>query len=919
MSDDRDIEKNYSQFFLHSNDLLCIASFNGYFKFLNPVWKKTFDWSDWEFQNKPFIDFAHPEDRDACMTAYSKLVAGEEIFGLESRFLCQDGSHKWLSWNATASSNERLIYAVARDITAKKENEVIQQQYIKELEALKVALSIHSLVAITDKQGKITYANEKFCEVSQYSQAELIGQDHRIINSSYHSKEFFKNLWRTISLGHLWKGEIKNKAKDGTYYWVDTLIVPFLDKIGKPYQYVAIRTDITQRKLSELALLERSRLSLLSAEISLALSQSSSLPEILQSCTKTLSQYLEIAFVCIWTFENQTHQIQLQAGVRCTDRTCETLTNSQDFPNHTVLANSIIGLMTKNNQALFNEEVTLKNEEAFLEPFLSNFLLAAYPLIIEQRSIGIIALFSQELFTNSTHNLLNWIANNIAVAIDRIWAREELFSRREALLLRLANQIRNSLELDTILAKAVCEIHTLLQIDRCYFLRYLPTLPQPTLTITHEARNPELPTMIGNLPIQKAAFLVNILLNEEVICIDSTNSAGILDCDTQEFFFKSDIKAQLLLPVKNKSGEFGAIVCSHSCEKRTWSHSEISLLQAVTDQLAIAIDHAQLYRESRAATLAAQTHAEKLSETLQKLQETQTQLIQQEKMSSLGQLVAGVAHEINNPVNFIHGNITHASEYIQDLQYLLRLYNQHYPAPHPEIQSFCEEIEIDFLADDLSKLFSSMRIGTHRIREIVLSLRNFSRLDEAAKKPVDIHEGLENTLLILQHRLKSSNYNISIVKEYSHLPSVDCYPGQLNQVFMNILTNAIDALEEGLGAGDWGQGTINVQSPIAITPYPQRGPRVPQSPIPTIHISTTVGSNNFAVIQIADNGVGMTENVRQRLFDPFFTTKPVGKGTGLGLSISYQIIVEKHGGSLKCISEPGKGTEFLIQIPISSN
>ncbi|WP_148662771.1 PAS domain S-box protein [Scytonema hofmannii] len=901
MSDERETEKNYSQFFSHSNDLLCIASFNGYFKCLNPVWTKIFGWSEQEFKNKPFIDFAHPEDRNVCIAAYAKLVSGEEVFGLESRFLGQDGSYKWLSWNASVSGDEQLVYAVARDITARKESEISQKQYIKELEALKFALNIHSLVAITDKQGKITYANEKFCEISQYSQTELIGQDHRIVNSGYHSKDFFENLWRTISQGNIWKGEIKNKAKDGTYYWVDTLIVPFLDKMAKPYQYVAIRTDITQRKLSELALLERSRLSLLSAEISLALSQSGSVPEILQSCTKTLSQYLDIAFVCIWTFENQTHQIQLQAGIHCTDRTCQTLTNNQDFPNHAVLANSIIGLMTKNNQALFNEEVTIKNEEEFLEPFFSNFLLAAYPLIIEQQSIGIIALFSKELFTNSTHNLLNWIANNIAVAIDRIWAREELLSRREALLLGLASQIRNSLELDTILATAVCEIRCLLQIDRCYFLRYLPNLPQPTLTITHEARNPNLPSMLGDIPMEKVTFLVNILLERELLCIDATNSTCLLDSVPQEFFSKFGITAQLLLPVKNNSSEFGAIVCSHSCEKHTWSHSEISLLQAVTDQLAIAIDHAQLYTESRAATLAAQTHAEKLSETLHKLQETQSQLIQHEKMSSLGQLVAGVAHEINNPVNFIHGNITHASEYIQDLLEVLKLYNQHYPYPDPEIRSFCEEIEIDFIADDLGKLLSSMKMGTNRIREIVLSLRNFSRLDEAEKKPVDIHEGLENTLLILQHRLKSSKCNISVVKEYGHLPLVDCYPGQLNQVFMNILTNAIDALDEGIEHGVSGIGSDFYTH------------------CPTIHISTAVGSNNFALIQIADNGFGMTEDVRKRLFDPFFTTKPVGKGTGLGLSISYQIIVEKHGGSLKCRSESGKGTEFLIQIPICSN
>ncbi|WP_460206162.1 PAS domain S-box protein [Scytonema sp. NUACC21] len=899
MSKYKKTEEKYSQFFSMSNDLLYIASFNGDFQVLNPAWTKTLGWSIQELLNKPFVDFAHPEDREASILAYTKLVSGEELIGLESRFLCKDGSYKWLSWNATSSGDDRLIYGVARDITSRKENEIAQQQYVKELEALKFALNAHSLVAITDPQGRITHANEKFCEVSQYLREELIGQDHRLINSGYHSKEFFENLWKTISQGKIWKGEIKNKAKDGSFYWVDTLIVPFLDARGKPYQYVAIRTDITQRKFSELALLERSRLSLLSAEISLSLSQSGSLTEILQNCTKILSQYLDLAFICIWTFENQSHQIQLQAGIHCTEIACQTLTKTQDFPNHTVLANNIIELMAKNNQAILNEEVILKNEEKFLEPLISTFLLSAYPLIIEQQSIGIIALFSKLSFSTPTHNLLNWIANNIAIAIDRIWAREELLSRREALLLSLASQIRNSLELDTILGTAVSEIRSLLQIDRCYFLQYLTHLSRPTLTITHEAKNPNLPSMLGELPLEKGDLLINALLNQELICIDDTNNGCCLESDIQKFFSQFEINSQLLLPVKNNSGEYSAIVCSHSCGKRTWSNSEIGLLQAVTDQLAIAIDHARLYTESRAATLAAQTHAEKLSEALHKLQETQSQLIQHEKMSSLGQLVAGVAHEINNPVNFIHGNVTYAIEYIQDLLDLLKLYQENYPYPAAEIRDFCEEIDLSFIADDLTKLLSSMKIGTNRIREIVLGLRNFSRLDEAEKKSVDIHEGLENTLLILQHRLKTNRGNIFVVKEYGNLPLVECYPGQLNQVLMNILTNALDALEESFVVGD-------------LSSVEEEGQRTN----PKIWINTEVVDDNSILIRIADNGVGMTESVRSRLFDPFFTTKPVGKGTGLGLSICYQIVVEKHGGSLNCRSEPGKGTEFLIQIPI---
>jgi signal transduction histidine kinase len=636
-----------------------------------------------------------------------------------------------------------------------------------------------------------------------------------------------------------------------------------------------------------LALLERSRLSVLSAEVSFALSQSGTLSEIMQNCINNISQSLNLALVCIWTCERQSEQLQLQAGIQCQDTQCHALKNTQDFPEHIVLANNIMGSMAQSYQPIFNDQVKLQNQ------VYANLYLSAYPLIIEQHLIGVMALFSQQLFTEPTHGLLNWIANNIAVAIDRVWAREELLSRREALLLRLAGQIRSSLDLNTILEIAVTEIRSLLQIDRCYFLQYLPNITQPCLRITHEAIDLKLPSMLGDVPLQNNTWLVEALVNQELICIDNTENNVRLAQATPEILSTFNITSQLLLPVKSNCGEFAAIVCSHCSGERVWSPSDIALLQAVTDQLAIAIDHAQLYIQSRETALAAQTQAEKLTQTLYQLQQTQSQLVQQEKMSSLGQLVAGVAHEINNPVNFIHGNISHAKEYLQDILQLLNLYQKHYPQADQEIQDFTEEIDIDFIIDDLQKILSSMNMGTNRIREIVLSLRNFSRLDEADKKLVDIHEGIENTLLILHHRWKTNGIGlgISIIKEYSEIPLVDCYPGQLNQVLMNILTNAIDALEESV-----------VQGKIIHNPQ--------------ICIRTELVDSKFASIRITDNGVGMTEEIRNRLFDPFFTTKPVGKGTGLGLSISYQIIVEKHGGTLQCMSEPGKGTEFWIQIPI---
>lgn len=286
-----------------------------------------------------------------------------------------------------------------------------------------------------------------------------------------------------------------------------------------------------------------------------------------------------------------------------------------------------------------------------------------------------------------------------------------------------------------------------------------------------------------------------------------------------------------------------------------------------------------------------------LKNTLSELQRTQSQVIQSEKMSSLGQLVAGVAHEINNPVNFIHANLDYVQEYTQHLLALMQLYQQHDSNPAPEIKTAIEDMDLEFLQSDLPKMLSSMKVGTDRICQIVLSLRNFSRTDEAEFKSVDIHEGIDSTLMILQHRLKAKpeQPDIEVIKDYGNLPLIECYAGQLNQVFMNILVNAIDALEES--------NALRTYQEIKNNPS-------------QIRIRTSVVNSTWLEVAIADNGVGISKEFQQRIFDPFFTTKPVGKGTGMGMSISYQIITEKHGGKLECFSTSGVGTEFIIQIPL---
>jgi two-component system, NtrC family, sensor kinase len=329
------------------------------------------------------------------------------------------------------------------------------------------------------------------------------------------------------------------------------------------------------------------------------------------------------------------------------------------------------------------------------------------------------------------------------------------------------------------------------------------------------------------------------------------------------------------------------------------SESVLEAISLVANEIAIGIKRKQAELALLASEAQLRQQTQNLEQTLGELQRTQSQLIQSEKMSSLGQLVAGVAHEINNPISFIFCNITHADTYTQDLLQLIQLYQKHYPQPVAEIQAQAEAIDLEFMLEDLPKLLTSMKVGAERIQQIVLSLRTFSRMDEAQIKQVNIHDGIDSTLTILQNRLKAKPDcpEIEVIKDYGNLPLVECYAGQLNQVFMNILCNAIDALEEGHKS--------------RVIEHRKQD----QSP-PTIRIRTQLIQPNQVIIQIADNGPGMTETVRQRLFDPFFTTKPVGKGTGMGLSISYQIITERHGGSLQCISSPGQGAELAIQIPL---
>ena len=332
---------------------------------------------------------------------------------------------------------------------------------------------------------------------------------------------------------------------------------------------------------------------------------------------------------------------------------------------------------------------------------------------------------------------------------------------------------------------------------------------------------------------------------------------------------------------------FTALILAAVLAERTTAEDKLRV--AIAD---LATMNAELEQRVTERTQELDDKNKYLQTTLRELHQVQAQMVQSEKMSSLGQMVAGIAHEINNPVNFIHGNLNHMQNYVKSLLCLVGKYQTYYPSPTAELQADIEESDLEFIREDTPKVLSSMQIGTQRIREIVLSLRNFSRLDESALKQADIHEGLESTLLIVKHRLSlpNSSAKIQVVRDYGELPQVECYPGSLNQVFMNVLTNAIDALEQHLAQMDEGE-------------------------LPTITLRTDV-CDRWVTIAIADNGPGIPKTIHEQVFDPFFTTKPVGQGTGMGMSTSYQIITQKHGGKLTFDSAPGKGTEFTIKIPL---
>ncbi len=665
-------------------------------------------------------------------------------------------------------------------------------------------------------------------------------------------------------------------------------------------QNTLLQQEISDRHHAEAALLERVKIAALEADVGVALAQGQNLQEMLSRCASALFKHLDGAFARLWTLNERENILELQASAGM-------YTYLNGDHSRIKVGQFKIGLIAQERQPqlthdILNDPQIHDREWAKREGMVA---FAGYPLIVENRLVGVMALFTRHHPTEIILQAMASIANSIAVGIDRFWTEEELRKSEERWQLALQ----------------------------------------------------------GN---NDGIWDWNIQTNEAFISSRNQKILGYEDQEIGNYVHVHDwtshihpddigwVKAAMQDHLNQKTPYYAVeyrVRCKDNHYKWVLSRGQalwdeqgqpVRMVGSITD-----ISDRKIAEEAlRQSEAREREKATQLEQILSELQHTQTQLIHTEKMSSLGQMLAGIAHEINNPVSFIYGNLIHAKTYFRDLLQVIETYQQAYPNPTPMIEKIVEETDLKFVVEDWQKLINSMEVGAKRIHEIVRSLQLFCRQSESDLNTVDIHEAIDNTLLILQHRLKAQNLSacdisspsvagcdtvlhpyIEVIKDYGQLPKVTCYASQLNQVFMNLLSNAIDALQtkpcprvitihtevhsESSVLNPQLEEPLHTQrSKLKILSLARRS-RKDSSQL----IHTKTQNSPSVIIRISDNGTGISEDVCQQIFDPFFTTKPVGSGTGLGLAISYQIVVEKHGGQLSCVSIPGQGTEFIVEIP----
>ncbi|MGK7900325.1 MAG: PAS domain S-box protein [Hormoscilla sp.] len=857
---------------------------------------------------------------DPFFTAYKKAVTTQSV---EKFTAFHAPTAKWFEVRAYPSASGLSVFL--QDITEHKQN-------LARLELLEAAIAASSNgVVISDMLAAdqpLIYCNPAFEKLTGYGPSDIIGRNCRFLQGPDTDQTEVDKIRACIREGKNGRVVLKNYRKDGTPFWNELIISPVRDRSGQVTHFIGVQKDITARRQAEAALRKsEARFQRLAANVPGMIYQfrlsgdgSMSFPYLSPGCLELLEIDPTVGQSNISLMLDVIHPRDRQSFDDSVAVSAATLapwrwqgrfiTPSgklkwlQAASRPEKQANGDIiwdGLMIDISDRILAEEKLRKSEAN----------------LAEAQKVAHIGSWELDVATKA----VTWSAEIFGIfGLDPMAAAPTFSDRqihpgdRELWLESMQQGLTEGkpYELDVRIIRPDGQI------------RYVQAKGKPTLNA--EGQVTKLFNTVLDITERKqteAALWQHIqmldLANDTIMIQELDGTVVYWNQGAEQLYGwkkKEAIGANvhsLLQTVWPQDSLDGA---KNRCIERGYWQGELLHTKRDGQQITVAsrwtlqrdengdpfaileINNDITERKQAEVALreASQREREKalqLERTLQELQRTQTQLVQNEKMISLGQIVAGVAHEINNPVSFIYSNLTHADIYARDILELLQLYQQYYPDPTPEIEAIASDIELDFLTEDFPRLMDSMKVGAERIRQIVLSLRNFSRLDEASFKQVNIHEGLESTLLILQHRLHGTTpgnlvgRKIQVIKEYGDLPPVQCYPGELNQVFMNILANAIDALEE----------CQNISNP-------------------QIRITTQLIEGQRVRISIADNGPGMTESVQLRLFDPFFTSKPVGKGTGLGLSISYQTVVEQHHGHLSCVSAPDLGAEFIIEIPL---
>ncbi|MEP6485718.1 PAS domain S-box protein [Microcoleus vaginatus GB2-A3] len=851
-----------------------------YFDF---YWKSMLGYAESEIENnlKGWESLLHPEDRVKVMECLNSYLEGEtDIYEVEFRMLNKAGNWQWIlamgkvveydEWGAPLR-----ITGTHKDISARVAAEAEKTQLIASLQQLAEQLQAAQKIARignweSDREtGIITWSEELFRVYGRElnrppTMEELLEQIH-----PDDKERFSQVVQKAVTEGTAYDIDHRIYVPSGEIRHVNAKGQSVKNELGQVVRLFGTAMDITHRKKAETALQES-----------------------------------EQRFRAV--FE------QAAIGIVKVRQDGQFLNANQGFCN--IVGYSELELKARNVGDISHPEDVAADVES------RHRLLAGeiFNYSLEKRFIRKDGSF---VWTNMTVSLVrdgfgepSYVIGVIEDISTRKLAeailRQQL--KRERLVVGMLERIRSSLNLEEILTKTVAEVRHFLQTDRTVIYQFNPDW-SGFVNVESVGKNW---LAIQGITINDSCFedsYASAYEHGRAVAVDDIYQADLSECYIN-LLSQFQVRANLVVPVLQGEKLWGLLIAHECAGPRHWVEIEVECLKQISVQLAIAIQQSMLFEQAQseiadrkqAESALQESEARERSKALEleaainKLRTTQAQLVQNEKMVSLGQLVAGVAHEINNPVSFIHCNLTPARNYTLDLLQVIKFYQHYCPNPPAQVLDKINEIDLDYIAEDFPRLFNSMQVGTERIVEIVKSLRNFSRLDESAGKLVNIHEGIDSTLMILQNRLKShsSHGEIQIVKDYQVLPQIECFPGELNQVFMNILINALDALEER-----------DKQRPI------EECDRHPS----TIAIRSYQAAAGFVAVSIADNGRGIPESVRSRLFDPFFTTKPVGKGTGLGLSISHSIIVDRHGGRLSCISTPGDGAEFLIEIPVRPN